>query len=79
MNEKQDPYCTGFLFSSPSFLKGSGTVFNIWGNYYTFNYSQTPKEADERAIANDWKIVGKDLLFAMEKSESRNELIEKGA
>lgn len=79
MNSKQDSYCTGFLFSDPSFFKGAGTIFNVWGNYYTFNYSHTNEEADERAIASDWRIVGKDLRGAMGKVEDEIESVEKAA
>ena len=52
---------TDFLFSNPTSLQGAGTVFNIAGNYYDYNYSETPAEADRRALQNDWGMVGKDF------------------
>lgn len=55
---------TDFLFPTPSFLIGMGSVFNIAGNYYKFNYSNSNKEADSKAIFSDWKIVGQDLKKA---------------
>jgi hypothetical protein len=77
MGEKIDTCYTGFLFSDPSFLKGMGTVFNIWGNYYTYNYSDTPEEADKHALASDWKIVGKELRDAIgETRREREEILE---
>ena len=39
-----------------------GTVLNIAGNYYGFNYSKTPQEADIKAFNKDWETVSKDLL-----------------
>ena len=68
MSEKTGSSCTTFLFSDPSFVKGMGTVFNVWGNYYTFNYSSSEEEADARAIASDWTMVGKDIQHALSKA-----------
>ena len=79
MSERNDIICTGFLYSDPSILKGAGTVLNVWGNYYTFNYSATPEEADERAIANDWKVVGHDLQSAMGRAEEESALVQEAA
>jgi hypothetical protein len=61
MNENMNPNCTDFLYSDPSFLQGMGTILNLGGNYYTFNYSDTPQEADSKALASDWGMIGKDL------------------
>ena len=54
-------YKTDFLFSSPSFWNGVGSVFNIRGNYYLFNYSPSGKEADLRALESDWGMVKQDF------------------
>ncbi len=59
-------YHTDFLFASPSFLTGTGSVFNMWGNYFIFNYSPTTQKADEKAIRNDWGMIGCDLLEALD-------------
>ena len=56
--------CTTILFNRASFLDGIASL-GIVGNYYTFNYSQTPEEADERAIKSDWYAVGNDLREAL--------------
>lgn len=55
--------CTTILFNRASFLDGIASI-GIVGNYYTFNYSRTPEEADERAIRSDWDAVGNDLSEA---------------
>jgi len=59
---------TDFLFASPSFLTGAGRVMDLGAALEFFNYdlSATPEEADARAIANDWQVVGQDLASAME-------------
>lgn len=44
-----------------SFLIGMGTIFNLYGSYFKYNYSRTSQEADKIAIANDWHIVGQDI------------------
>ncbi len=56
---------TDFLYPKNSPLIGAGSIFNIAGNYFDFNYSNTPEEADAKAIANDWGVVGQDLKEAM--------------
>jgi len=53
-----------FLFSNPSFLIGAGSVFNIAGNYFDFNYSSSDKDADTKAILSDWSIIGQEIINA---------------
>ena len=69
MNNK-NRYLSDFLFSSPSFLSGAGTVMNMAGNYYHFNTSDSECEADNRAIANDFNMIGQDLSDIIEKFQS---------
>lgn len=54
-------YRTDILFPRTSALIGAGSIFNIAGNYFEFNRSQTAEEADWLALANDWGMVGRDL------------------
>lgn len=65
--KKQKRYTTGFLFSTPSFLSGAGTVINLAGNFYEFNSSDSGFEADEMAIQNDFRMVGQDICDVIEK------------
>lgn len=55
---------TGFLFAAPSFLTGFATVMDIGGSLLMYNVSRSGAEADKRAIASDWAIVGSDILNA---------------
>jgi len=54
------PFST-FLFPKSSALTGAGSILNIGGNYYDFNYSASEAEADQRAFAKDWGAVYHDL------------------
>lgn len=65
--KKQKKYITDFLFSTPSFLSGAGTVINLAGNFYEFNSSDSGFEADEKAIENDFRMIGQDISDVIEK------------
>ncbi len=54
------------LYSTPSFLIGLGSIFNLAGDYFNFNYSKTGCEADAKAIKKDWIVVGKNLMQSIE-------------
>lgn len=56
---------TDFLFSRTSFLVGAGSVFNLAGNYFSFGYATSGSEADTKALASDWNVVGLDLENAL--------------
>ena len=60
MNEKIK-YHSDFLFSQGSFFIGVGSIFNIAGNYYRFNYSKSNEEADIKAIKSDWGMIKQDF------------------
>ena len=59
--KKQKKYRTDFLFITPNFLMGAGSILNLAGNYFPFNYSKSDIEADNRAIEADWCVVGQDI------------------
>ena len=75
MNQKNKFY-TDFLFSTNDFIIGAGSAINLAGNYYDFNGSESAAEADERAIRNDFSMIGQDLCEATENFRSYNKLIE---
>lgn len=45
-----------------SFWVGTGSVFNLGGSYYNFNSSESSIKADNKAILNDWFMIGKDFI-----------------
>lgn len=69
--------CTDFLFSTPSFLSGAGTVFNVVGSYYFYNYSTSDFEADLRALKCDWEMVGKDMEVAIKQYKDKLSALHK--
>jgi len=56
---------TDFLFANTDILIGMGSVLNVAGNYFRFNESPDGAIADRRALGNDWKVVGDDILNAL--------------
>jgi len=54
-----------FLFPASSFIAGMGSAFNLAGNYYVYNESETPLDADLNALRSDWGIVGEELSNAL--------------
>jgi hypothetical protein len=66
---------SGFLYADPSFLSGLGRTLDLHGLYDAYNASTTPLEADARAVAADWIIVGQDLQDAIDEFESQTEKV----
>lgn len=62
---------TDFLTPRSSVLTGMGTLLNLAGSYYFYNISPTPAEADARALAADWKVVGQDLYHVLTQEKQR--------
>jgi len=62
---------TDFLTADSSFTTGMASAFSLGGNFYGFNYSKTPAEADNKALLSDWIIVGQDIDDAMYFVDSR--------
>ncbi len=70
-------FSTFYLFGQRgSLLTGVATVLNIGGDFFDFNYSQSNEEADAKAIANDWGVIGQELARAIEvvKKEKSKQL-----
>lgn len=66
--KKNKSYRSDFLFATPSFLMGAGSVLNIAGNYFSFNYSSNNRQADTKAIGSDWGVVGSDIEKAFDET-----------
>ncbi len=67
---KRNRYITGFLYSDNSFLAGAATSFNLAGNFYEYNLSDSDQEADSKAISNDFAMVGQDISDSLAKLKS---------
>jgi len=59
---------SGFLFADPSFLQGLASALDIGGTLLEYNQSATPEEADARALATDWAVVGNDMKKAIKQT-----------
>ena len=46
-----------FLFAQPSFASGVARTLDLWGQFDDYNRSDTPVEADGKAIAADWFVI----------------------
>ena len=68
---------TDFLTPTPTFWVGAGSVFALGGNYFQYNTSRTPLEADERALRSDWEMTGQDLQDAARR-EALSKLVANG-
>jgi hypothetical protein len=53
------------LFPKPTFWKGVGSCFDVFGARGLYSYSDSEDEADSRALAGDWITVGNDLWHAI--------------
>jgi hypothetical protein len=49
---------TDFLFAMPDFLREMGRTIDIGSTLVNYNSSETPGEADSKALANDWAVIG---------------------
>lgn len=62
---------TDFLFARPTFGSGVARALDLGGTFDAYNTSASEAEADERAIASDWLVVGKDLSEALEQAKTK--------
>ncbi len=71
MGKFNDDTC--FLFADPNFFSGMASVMDIGGSLAAYNTSRSGAEADERAIASDWAVVGADILAAAKALEEEKQ------
>jgi len=64
-------YKTNALFHRTSLTDSFGSIINVAGNYFVFNYFNSGEEADQKAIESDWGMVGDDIRNATLKSKSK--------
>jgi hypothetical protein len=79
MNGNKDlKYFTDFLFPKSSFLTGAGSIFNVKGNYYLFNFSKSDEEADSKALESDWGALKQDFDLVVERENNKANLAFNG-
>ena len=57
------------LFAMPSFLNGFSRVLDLGGTFDVYNENETGEKADCQALSSDWRQVGEDIYFAMERHQ----------
>ena len=62
-------FSTDFLFAKPSFFGGMASTLDVGATLTVYNESQSPAEADAKALASDWQMVGEDLKGAISDFE----------
>ncbi len=62
---------TDYLYATPKYLLGMGSIFSIFGFYFKYNAVDRPDKADSFAIHNDWKVIGQDLQKAIDSFPSK--------
>ena len=72
MNKKKANYRTDVWLPKNNFLVGLGSVLNIAGAYFNYNYSKSEKDADYKAMYSDWKNVGEDFKVSKKKNKKDN-------
>ena len=55
---------TDFLFAKPNFVSGMGRAIDLGATMTQYNLSDTPEEADAKALYNDWFVVGDEIRKA---------------
>jgi hypothetical protein len=65
-------YVKNKLFAEPSFTEGMSRVLDLGCTLQEYNSSKTEQEADIEAIKNDWRAVGDDLRFSINRYEQQS-------
>jgi len=50
-----------YLFARPGFSEGMGRVLDMGSTTDVYNDNASPEQADAKAIASDWLMVGQDI------------------
>jgi hypothetical protein len=72
MNHMTRLYIPNRLFARPSFFEGMARILDVGATLQQYNVSATGREADIRALKNDWRAVGDDIKAAIEHEQRRS-------
>jgi len=61
-------------FKFRSFIKGMGSIINMYGRDIGKTYHTSPNQADSQAIRKDWELVGNDIRTAINSFSERNNI-----
>jgi hypothetical protein len=66
---------TTFLYAKPSFIEGVARLFDFSGSLNIYNCSDSPQQADSKAIASDWITVGCDIKRAVRSCQEQDKIM----
>lgn len=58
------------LYPRPSFLRGMGSILDVFGVFKEHGVTNDAERADAQALYSDFRAVGVDLAKAMSRYES---------
>jgi hypothetical protein len=61
-----------FLFARPSFISGVARLVDFGAAFDAYNTSNTPDQADARAMFSDWYSVGDDISAAIREIQEKS-------
>ena len=62
-----------FFFASPSIWYGFAGLLDVGGTFDRYNFTRTAEEADARAVYCDWRMVGLDLVSAIQAFQGQQD------
>ncbi len=72
MKKRNLRYKTNYLLPKNNFWVGMGSILNLAGSYFEYNYSKSEKEADLKALTSDWDNVEEDIRKSQNIFETEN-------
>lgn len=60
-------FITTLFVGNFGILQAMGSIFNVPGNYYRFEYGNGTLLTDAKAIQNDWNVAGQDMQDVVRK------------
>lgn len=62
-----------FFFVRPSLARGVARLLDIRGTLgrTAYNFSESPAEADTKALLSDWQVLAEDIAGAFEETSNR--------
>jgi hypothetical protein len=66
---------TTYLYATPSFLEGVARLFDFTGSLNVYQCSDSPEQADFKAISSDWIVVGDDFRKAIKDFQGKEKII----
>ena len=72
MKKRNIRYKTDYLLPKNNFWVGMGSILNLTGSYFKYNYSKSDNEADLKALISDWDNIGEDIRKSKNSFEKKN-------